>query len=259
MIDQKRKEEIRARLVKHNDVLVFGREMNVNAVEISMAEDFSADIRDLLSAHKELEADNAAMLGFVPCLCLPSFHGNDKPHPDCIQHSHEHPGTALLARHQEELDAEKAARFEKHDFLNLVRYKLGLPEVADPPPDGYEIMGALSRLHQAHAEELAKKDREIAEQKERGDIWLKAAQDAASEIVTLCSDLNRAREALRSRPIGGVTFMRYGASNMGYLCCGVCDGQSDLAEFGKGSERHNPVTINGITGPCPAEKKGREG
>lgn len=163
-------------------------------------------IRDLLTEIDVVEADNAELLGAI---IRPISRLDDDPHdlhecvnchqeanakynlvhePGCLAAA-EHPGTALLARHAEELAAKDA------EIDSLRRVNAGLVE------------GGLG----------AEKE-------------LERVRTALREVVLECVD--SARSIWR---------------------CNLCeDAWERGTRFGE-VENHQPVTINGVPGECPAK------
>lgn len=164
------------------------------------------DVCDLLSALDEAEADNAAIyraLHSHAIRTMPDVAGwfctqcrregisaSQLEHKqDCFL-MQQHPGTALLARHKEELRAK----------------------------DG----------------EIAHLQTVVADVNVEYNKLLNISE----------ASLSRAREALREVGTRGITHN----PNNGMRNCFLCKGEW----YSLNSESHNPVTLNGIAGKCPA-------
>lgn len=213
MIDEKRMGEIRERAKKLCNWPF--TDVQLNEVLLPLSD----DIRDLLSAHDALAkfvtehdpvlyqekvaalvADNAELLraarlsfggGWRCGFCAAVWNATMEPiqHKEWCQMLQPHPGTALLAR---------------------------------------------------HAEELATKERDLENERRAGDAILRQSE-------ALQSDLDRALWALKK--LRAAEDCRDGVPR-----CYVCDAEGTEGEAIE-NLAHNPVTLNGLTGPCPAERE----
>lgn len=110
--------------------------------------------RDIAAALAELEADNAVLLQTVQsgtCCFLSIPTDNTQHDPDCPS-TLPHPGTALLARHAEQLAAKDA---------EIGRLRKGLEEIAEPEaPYGHSSADVRMGWHSGY-EHQAKKARKF--------------------------------------------------------------------------------------------------